>query len=307
MGLESGTYISDLVVTNPTGSDQRYTADDHIRLIKSVLKNTFPNVDGAVTASEDLINSVLKTTSTKTGAFNVTLADHGRLFLLDASGGAFTVTFDAASTLGDGFRVSFMKTDSSANAVTLDPNGAEQINGANTLAVRDRWEHVDVTCTGTALFASSVTKAVPTGTKMVFRQASAPTGWTQDTTLNDRVLRLVSGAGGGTGGSWTISGLTVAGHALTTNELPAHTHWTVGDRSYSSSGGISAGNTNAIAKWGSDDVGAGEDQYTLQPATGAADRAATSSVGSGQSHSHGISSNASWRPLYTDVIVGIKD
>ena len=307
MGLESGTYISDLVVTNPTGSDQRYTADDHIRLIKTVLKNTFPNVDGAVTVDEAILNSVFAGTSSKTGTFNVTKADHGRLFLLDATSGAFTVTFDTAASLGDGFKVSFMKVDGTANALTLNPNGAEQINWASTLAISDRWERVDVTCTGAVLFASSVTKTVPTGTKMVFRQASAPTGWTQDTTLNDRVLRLVSGAGGGTGGSWTISGLTVSGHALTVGELPAHAHWTVGDRSYSASGGIGAGNSNAIGKWGSDDVGAGEDQYTLQPATGAADRAATSSVGSGQSHSHGISSNASWRPLYADVIVATKD
>jgi len=46
---------------------------------------------------------------------------------------------------------------------------------------------------------------IPVGTKMTFLQASAPTGWTQDATNNDRALRLVSGTGGGTGGTHPIN------------------------------------------------------------------------------------------------------
>ena len=43
----------------------------------------------------------------------------------------------------------------------------------------------------------------PSGTKQVFYQASAPTGWTKDTTaaLNESVMSVVTGTGGGTGGS----------------------------------------------------------------------------------------------------------
>jgi hypothetical protein len=52
MGLESATYIDELVNTNPTGADNRNTADDHIRLIKSVLQSSFPNISGAVSASD---------------------------------------------------------------------------------------------------------------------------------------------------------------------------------------------------------------------------------------------------------------
>jgi hypothetical protein len=38
---------------------------------------------------------------------------------------------------------------------------------------------------------------------MVFYQASAPTGWTQDTAsaLSNTVMSVVTGTGGGTGGS----------------------------------------------------------------------------------------------------------
>lgn len=62
-GLETGTYISDLVVTNPTSSDLASTADDHMRLIKSTVKTTFPNVSGAVTPTHTELNYVDGVTS----------------------------------------------------------------------------------------------------------------------------------------------------------------------------------------------------------------------------------------------------
>lgn len=63
MALESATYISDLVSTNPTGADSRATADDHLRLIKSTIKTTFPNVSGAVTPTHTELNYVAGVTS----------------------------------------------------------------------------------------------------------------------------------------------------------------------------------------------------------------------------------------------------
>lgn len=55
-GLETGTFIDDLVVTNPTGTDDYATADDHIRLLKTTVKNTFPNIDGEVSVTQDELN-----------------------------------------------------------------------------------------------------------------------------------------------------------------------------------------------------------------------------------------------------------
>ena len=63
MPLESATYISDLNASNPTGSDGRNTADDHLRLIKSAVKTTFPNVSGAVTPTHTELNYVDGVTS----------------------------------------------------------------------------------------------------------------------------------------------------------------------------------------------------------------------------------------------------
>lgn len=57
-GLESATYISDLVASNPLSSDLASTADDHIRLLKSTIKTTFPNINGAVTVTDEQLNAI---------------------------------------------------------------------------------------------------------------------------------------------------------------------------------------------------------------------------------------------------------
>lgn len=63
-GLESPcNYISDLVATNPLSSDLASTGDDHMRCIKLALKTTFPNVNGAVTSTDEELNIVDGVTS----------------------------------------------------------------------------------------------------------------------------------------------------------------------------------------------------------------------------------------------------
>lgn len=54
MGLETGSYVADLTTTNPTATDAKSQGDDHLRLIKTVLKNTFAGFPGlsVVTGSE---------------------------------------------------------------------------------------------------------------------------------------------------------------------------------------------------------------------------------------------------------------
>lgn len=58
MGLELGNYISDLNSAWPLGTDKRRQGDDHLRLIKLVLKNTFPNLNGPVTLTPAQLNGV---------------------------------------------------------------------------------------------------------------------------------------------------------------------------------------------------------------------------------------------------------
>ena len=61
MGLETATYIDDLIITNPAATDGLAQADDHLRLIKRTLKNTLPNVTGEVTASHTELNKLTGT------------------------------------------------------------------------------------------------------------------------------------------------------------------------------------------------------------------------------------------------------
>lgn len=58
MALETATYINGLVVTNPVATDGLAQADDHMRLIKSTIKSTFPNVAGAITDTHTVINTL---------------------------------------------------------------------------------------------------------------------------------------------------------------------------------------------------------------------------------------------------------
>lgn len=61
MALENAVYVSDLVSGNPLSTDTVSQADDHLRLIKSVLKTTFPNLNGPVTATPAQLNSPIPT------------------------------------------------------------------------------------------------------------------------------------------------------------------------------------------------------------------------------------------------------
>ena len=47
MALENAAFVDGLVIENPSGSDTIAQGDDHIRLIKKVLKATFPDADTA--------------------------------------------------------------------------------------------------------------------------------------------------------------------------------------------------------------------------------------------------------------------
>ena len=79
-------------------------------------------------------------------------------------------------------------------------------------------------------------------TPLYFYQSSAPTGWSQVTSNNDRMMRVVSGTGAGTGGSNAMTNtftnrtyssnfnvpfsVSISNHSLSTPQLPSHSHST---------------------------------------------------------------------------------
>ena len=66
MALETASYISQLTATNPTTSDSVAQGDDHLRMLKTVLKTQFSGLTGttAVSSSEAELNILDGVTST---------------------------------------------------------------------------------------------------------------------------------------------------------------------------------------------------------------------------------------------------
>lgn len=56
MTVETAIYISDLNAAYPAAGDPKSEGDDHLRLLKTVTKATFPNVAGAVTPTHTELN-----------------------------------------------------------------------------------------------------------------------------------------------------------------------------------------------------------------------------------------------------------
>lgn len=72
-------------------------------------------------------------------------------------------------------------------------------------------------------------EAFPQGTRMLFNNDTAPSGWTKETSsaYNDAALRTVNGSvsSGGNIDFSTVFGKTgTDGHTLTTSEMPSHSH-----------------------------------------------------------------------------------
>lgn len=63
MTVETATYISDLNASYPAATDGKVEGDDHMRLLKTTIKATFPNVTGAVTPTHTELNYVDGVTS----------------------------------------------------------------------------------------------------------------------------------------------------------------------------------------------------------------------------------------------------
>lgn len=58
MPVETASYISQLVPTQPQGGESISEGDDHIRVIKSAVQNSLPNVGGPVTTTHEELNKV---------------------------------------------------------------------------------------------------------------------------------------------------------------------------------------------------------------------------------------------------------
>ena len=105
--------------------------------------------------------------------------------------------------------------------------------------------------------------------------------------ITDRFLLCAGSnhAAGTTGGAETdqiVTGGTVGGHSLTTDEMPSHRHYTVRGSSASDSGNITA--TESVASYATTNYS--DLPYSLRGNPYDANRGQSSATGSGDSHNH---------------------
>jgi hypothetical protein len=164
------------------------------------------------------------------------------------------------------------------------------------------------TAAGTMTLVNRTDLGVPSGTKMIFQQTSAPTGWTKDTTHNDKALRVVSGTASSGGSvafttafaSKTPTG-TVGGTAITEAQMPLHGHPYIVSTAAVNNPGSS---TSAIGPWNNFPVN--KSAYTGTPDVNIDHL--IGGTGGGGTHTHTFTGDAiNMAVNYVDVIIAIKD
>ena len=88
-------------------------------------------------------------------ATTVDTGDDGSLYAADATGGAFIITLPAAADAGDGFELSVIKVDNTANTVTVDADGSETINGNSDYDLPTQYATVTLRCDGTTWYVTA--------------------------------------------------------------------------------------------------------------------------------------------------------
>jgi len=295
MGLETATFVSSLVATNPLATDLEAQGDDHLRLLKAVLQATFPNADKAFR---------FPSATAKSANYTVLSTDDNQLFFVDTSAGAVTLTLPSLVSGDKGWRIKVVKTTTDANPIFIAPPSGT-INGATKVRRSVEFLPFEVVWTGSNFFAQRQF-GVPVGSRIPYHGGSLPNGtlWPDGTTFTaanfvelnavlggntkpdtrgrigcgvdnmgvgaaNRVTSGGSGINGGTpgatGGSETVT--------VTTSNMPSHTHTFT-----TSSGGA---HSHTYLTGGAFGAGAGGTSVQTQPAS----NGATTSTDGAHTHS----------------------
>ena len=127
--------------------------------------------------------------------------------------------------------------------------------------------------------------AFASGTTILFYQAAAPTGWTKSTSHDNKALRVVSGPGGGSGGSSSFTSVFASravplpehNHSASSGNHDGHQHsgptnsqsidhshsFTTGNQSANHTHTFTTGNQNADHNHGFTTNGVGDHQHSM--------------------------------------------
>lgn len=181
MGIETATFIADLVAANPGAADLRSQGDDHLRLLKAVLQASFP------TSSKAFYNP---TTQAKSANFTVVAADMNKTFLVDTSGGAVNMTLPSLAAGDAGWECFHIKTTAGVNPVFVVPASGTVTSGAIAGMAKARrsipGSKIRSLWTGTAWYISRAEGlGGPVGSCVELHAAALPNGfeWPSGQTL----------------------------------------------------------------------------------------------------------------------------
>jgi hypothetical protein len=191
------------------------------------------------------------------------------------------------------------KADTVSPTFTGTPAAPTAAGGTNTTQLA-------TTAFVTSALSPVIANLIPSGTKMLFQQTAAPSGWTKETSDNNKALRVVSGTVGSGGSvsftdafaSQAVSG-TVDNTTLTTAQMPLHGHpWITGgggDANFND-GPFTCRNAAQIT-W---------DAFTGTPSINNGET--IGGAGGGSAHTHGFTaSNIDLAVQYVDVIIATKN
>ena len=183
-GTGQTTYTDgQLLIGNSTGNTLAKTT------LTAGSNVTITNGAGTITIAASGGGSSTYTISNKTAAYTVIAGDLATV--INCTSGTFTVSLTAAATLGSGFNCWIWNTSATTgDTITIDPSGAETIDGVATLILR-RGEGTQIVCNGTNWetgakktmrayaenYPSNITRPIATGSASVsIGDSSSATG-----------------------------------------------------------------------------------------------------------------------------------
>lgn len=310
MGGGGGDNVSINVSTNLNGANAQIdispTGTGHVHINPT----GSGSVQIAPTSAGTMDNLVIGGTTPLAGTFtnlrfNGTLSLAGSTgtanYLLQSNGASApswvnpaTLTVSAASTATTATNATNVGiTDDTTTNATVYPTWVTTTTG--NLPVKTASTKLSFNPSTGTLSATTFNGAwsgMPSGTRLLFQQTAAPTGWTKDTTYNNYALRVVSGTAG-TGGtvafttafaSQAVSG-TVGNTTITVTTMPSHTHSKVTSTAGSATQQVQIGSNTTT-----------NDSFT------------TNATGGDGAHNHSFTGTAiDLAVQYVDTIIASKD